>query len=255
MSGTAPTPEQAEFSAAVEPHERALRAYLYRLCGSPDDVDDLYQDVVLRAFEQRRSFRGEASFRTWLFRIASNRTIDYFRARKRWEPEAQDRARAAAIADPEFRPAVRALVESTPQSEFEMREHVSHCFTCVAKTLPPEEQMALLLREVYDFSDQDGAAVLGKSLPAFKHLVHDARATMTGVFDARCALINKQGVCHQCRELNGLFRDEHDAPPPLDGKSLDARLTLVKSIDPLSAKGTQLHAFLLRHLRTANRYD
>jgi len=43
-----------------------------------------------------------------------------------------------------------------------------------------------------------------------KYYLHAGRSKMIGIFDGRCALINKEGVCHQCSELNGIFNpNEH----------------------------------------------
>ena len=119
--------DRERFAELVRPLERPLRSYLYRLCASPDVVDDLYQTALLRAFEQRHAFRGEASFKTWLFRIASHAAIDHLRRSRRWEPDAQDRARAAAIADPDFGPAVQALGATGPETRYEVHEHVAYC--------------------------------------------------------------------------------------------------------------------------------
>lgn len=260
--------DQEAFAELVRPLERPLKSYLYRLSASQDDVDDLYQDTLLKALEHLSTFRSEASMKTWLFTIASNTAIDYLRGKKRWAAEAQDRCRTSALADPAFRPTVQELMASTPQTQYEIREHIDFCFTCIAKTLPQDQQMALLLRDVYDFSNEEGAQVLGKSVPVFKHLVHEARQTMIRLFEGRCTLINKQGVCYQCSELSDRLRGAEATQRQLAeltltqqdsaearAKTFDLRLRLLKVIDPLNANGTNFHHFLIRYLREANEYD
>lgn len=253
--------EAPAFEALVAPHVRALRSYLLRMSGSPDDADDLVQDTLVKAFEQVAGFRGEASFKTWLFRIASNTAIDLLRTRKRWAEDAQDRAKADAAADTEFAPRAREAATAGPHGLYEMREHVSFCFTCVAKTLPPDQQAALLLRDVYELSNEEGARATDKTVAAFKHLVHDARATMDAIFERRCALVSKTGACWQCRELAGFFRgaEERDrqasALPLRAGTDLDTRLRVVRESDPATGPGRDLHVFLARHLRRVNGYD
>ncbi|MBI3796496.1 MAG: RNA polymerase sigma factor, partial [Deltaproteobacteria bacterium] len=203
-----------------------------------------------------------------IFTIASNTATDYLRSKKRWAAEAQDRHRAAALSNSNPQSTVQALVASTPQTHYEIREHIDYCFTCIAKTLPADQQMALLLRDIYDFANEEGAQVLGKSMPAFKHLVHAARQTMSRRFVGRCALINKQGVCYQCSELSEVLRGPEETRRQLDAlplqpqqsaeaqaRTLDLRFRLIKVIDPLNADGTNLHHFLMRHLRAANEYD
>lgn len=256
--------DHGAFEALVTPHLRPLRSYLHRMSGSPDDVDDLVQDTLLKAFEQLAGFRGDASFKTWLFRIGSNTAIDWLRGRKRWTEDAQDRAKAAAIADLGFARAAGALAASGPQAAFEVREHVSHCFTCIGKTLPPEQQAALLLREVVQLSNDEGAEALGKTTAAFKHLVHGARRTMIAVYERRCALVAKEGACWQCKELAAFFRGPEEAerqaaalalPRDAGEVGFESRLEAVRSVDPETALGRKLEDFLLRHVRRVNGYD
>lgn len=83
-----------------------------------------------------------------------------------------------------------------------------------------------------------------------------ARQTMTEIFDRRCALINKEGVCHQCSELNGLFNPKQKKPenvfPTKEKEALYAlRAKLVKEMDPLSSNGSELEDCLMQVLRKA----
>src|SRR6185503_8727094 len=163
--------------------------------------------------------------------------------------------------DPGFAPAAREAAAAGPHGAYEMREHVSFCFTCIAKTLPPDQQAALLLRDVYELSNEEGAAALARSVPAFKHLVHDARETMQSIFERRCALVSKTGACWQCKELAGFFRgpterDRQAAALALGtGGDFETRLRVVRDHDPTTGIGRDLHAFLARQLRRANGYD
>lgn len=63
----------------VHRHARPLGRYLYGLGAAPSDVEDLVQDAFFRAFRALESWRGEASFRSWLFRIGANLRKDQYR--------------------------------------------------------------------------------------------------------------------------------------------------------------------------------
>src|SRR5438105_1638010 len=60
------------FDIIVERHRRAVYQLCYRFVGNHEDASDLSQDVFLRAFRGLRSFRGQASLGTWLYRIGVN---------------------------------------------------------------------------------------------------------------------------------------------------------------------------------------
>lgn len=70
--------------------------------------------------------------------------------------------------------------QESPEGTFDMRDHIDHCFTCMAKTLAIEKQVALILKDVYDFSVKEIAVIIDKSQDVVKHLLQDARHTMNG---------------------------------------------------------------------------
>ena len=85
---------------------------------------------------------------------------------------------------------------------------------------------------------------------------------MIKIFDKRCALINKQGICNQCTELNGIFNPEHETQKELmkiemvkrannatAEELLDLRTQIVKSIDPYNAAGADLQLHHLKHTK------
>ncbi len=89
-------------------------------------------------------------------------------------------------------------------------------------------------------------------------IAHPCRKTMTEIFDHRCALVNKNGVCHQCSELNGWFNPKQNQQEVLIKNDLVRgskkykreelyllRTDLVKAIDPLRSKGAALQEILL----------
>lgn len=70
--------------AIVKRYEGRLYNYALRMSGNPDDAMDILQDVLMSVYRNLSSFRGDSRFSTWLFRIASFRSTDYFR-RKKWQ--------------------------------------------------------------------------------------------------------------------------------------------------------------------------
>ena len=71
------------YEALVERHGRALFRLAYRMTGNEQDAEDVVQESFLRAYRQLASFDERASFATWLYRIATNCSLDLMRARKR----------------------------------------------------------------------------------------------------------------------------------------------------------------------------
>ncbi len=70
------------WSKLVRRYQNEVYNHAFRMTGSEQDAFDLMQEIFLSVFRNLPGFRGDAKFRTWLYRIASNRSIDFLRKRK-----------------------------------------------------------------------------------------------------------------------------------------------------------------------------
>ncbi|MGC4038529.1 MAG: RNA polymerase sigma factor [Chitinophagaceae bacterium] len=236
-----------------------LRSYLFRMTAHKEDTEDLLQDTYLKASENLGSFREQSSLETWIFAIATNLTRDYLRKKRRWPVAAMDLAREESMLHPEIHLARFLRVnQSSPQGAFDVKEHINFCFTCIGKTLPADEQAALLLKEIFAYKIGEIATILACSEGVVKHLLYNARATMQRIFAKRCSLVNKEGACHQCSELNGIFNPKQQLQQNLirsaeddsDKKLLDIRMKIARSIDPFESSGAELQFCHYAHVAT-----
>lgn len=233
-----------------------LKSYLYRLTCGREIANDLTHDTFLKVIEKQHQFKGQSSLKTWIFSIATNLAFDWLRKRKRWPETAQDDAKALAQSDPTYRTDFLDISENSPAGVFDFKEHINFCFTCIAKTLVIEQQVTLILKDIYDFKVNEISIILDSPEGTVKHWLFSARKIMTEIFDRRCALVNKKGVCYQCSELNGLFNPKQkklqNVFQKADKKKLYIlRARLVKAINPLSSNGSALEDTLMQVLRKA----
>ena len=173
-----------------------LKSYLYRLVANRNDMEDLVQDVFIIAFENIKGFRGEASLKTWVFTIATNRARKHLKHSQRWVTDTFDHTRQLAYADGQMMELIDHSHQNAPQGTYEIREHIDYCFTCVTKMLPLKQQITLILKDIYGFKISEIAGILDTSESIVKHALHNARNTMIRIFDKTCALVNKNGVCN-----------------------------------------------------------
>jgi RNA polymerase sigma-70 factor (ECF subfamily) len=252
------------FQTLFAEFQNQLKSYLYRLLTDRNDVEDLTHDAFIKAFTNLSTFNQDSSLKTWVFKIATNLAYDHLRKLKRWQPDAQDRAADLAIGSEEIRQVFWMVHNMSPAGAYEMKEHIDYCFTCISKTLPIENQVALILKNIYDFQVKEICLILEKTEGVIKHLLNDARNTMTDIFEHRCALINQEGVCHQCSHINEIFNPKQNQQAELLKLELvkaskkynreqlfTLRTLLVKAIDPLHATGTDFHEEIMNCLKTA----
>lgn len=202
------------FDTLVAPHVVPLRVFLYRLVCQPDDAADVAQDALLTAFQKLDGFRGDASFRTWLFSIGTRKGLDLLRRRRRWPADAQSQGELRTLQSPQLRAQLDATIGEAEYT-YEYRQHVAYCLGCVARSLPPEQSAALLLTELVLLENRDAARAMGMSESTFRHRLRAARASMREAYEGLCALVGKQGVCYQCAKL----RDY--CPPDKRGRAVE----------------------------------
>jgi RNA polymerase sigma-70 factor (ECF subfamily) len=239
-----------------------LKSYILRITASIEDTEDIVQDTFIKASTKLETFRAESTVKTWLFTIASNIAKDNLRAKKRWPETVTDICREKALANPNYFPEIAKIMQTSAHAEFEMKEHITFCLTCIAKSLPLEQQICLLLKEVYDFKVSEIEEIIGTTEAMVKYYLHTSRSKMVHIYEGRCALINKEGTCHQCSELNGIFNPKQDfeieknkiefarkANDPNRDHLLDLRFQIMKEIDPFNSKGSDMQLHHIQHNR------
>ena len=239
-----------------------LKSYILRITASVADTEDIIHDTFIKATEKLDTFKEQSSLKTWLFAIASNLAKDNVRARKRWVENVTDITKEAALSNPVFFQEAMNIRATSPQGQFEIKEHIAFCFTCIAKSLPLEQQISILLKEVYEFKVNEISQILDTTEAMVKYYLHTGRSKMIHVFEGRCALINKQGVCHQCSELNGIFNPKQkfqeevvkidmarEAEKANKEHLFDLRMKVVQGIDPFESNAAELQLHHLEHNR------
>lgn len=202
-----------------------LSAYLCRLVVRPQVAEDLLQTTYLRCLEaaERLPESGEG-VRAWLFRVASNLAFDELRRHATWRETMLGDLRDEAESSPAFM-ALSLDMVGTPETKAIAREHLVACMACVLRNLPERKAAAVLLKEVHGFSVEEAAGILDATPAQAKNWLQEGRAYLTGRYGTTCALLAKNGVCHQCVELDGFFAAGQGSPLPA-ANDLDARFAV-----------------------------
>ena len=172
------------YRVLVERHSRALFRLAFRMTGNESDAEDVVQESFLRAYRQLGKFDDRASFGTWIYRIASNCSLDLVRSRKR-------RSEHLAPNDPEMDDPTLNLpaLDPTPERAVlstEVRERVTEAMG----DLSPTERTAFVLRHFEGMCIEDVSRVLECQPGAAKHSVFRAvqklRRALEPLVSARC---------------------------------------------------------------------
>jgi RNA polymerase sigma-70 factor (ECF subfamily) len=179
-----------DLTIAIETHRRDVVLLCYRFLGSIAEAEEAAQETALKAWRSRSAFRGEASPRTWLHRIATRVCIDLLRQRRGRRLPESVRPTAADPSQPPDPPITEiawleplpddfvAGAASDPAARYDLQESVSLAFIAALQILPPRQRAVLLLRDVLGWSAREAADALDVSVGAANSALHRARVAL-----------------------------------------------------------------------------
>ena len=160
--------DMAAFESLVRLYEKRVFALTLRMCGDREDAAEAAQEAFLAAWQGLAFFRGDSSFSTWLYRLASNACVDLLRR--------ESRRRAAAgtsLDDEELNLEVPDEMPS-PQDEAERRELREEIERGLA-ALSPEHREVLVLREIHQLRYDEIAETLDLDVGTVKSRISRGR--------------------------------------------------------------------------------
>jgi RNA polymerase sigma-70 factor (ECF subfamily) len=188
---TAKQGNEDAYGRLVEPYRSELQAHCYRMLGSVQDAEDALQEALVRAWKGLSKFEGRSSLRSWLYRIATNTSLDAIQRRPKrilpidYGPPADPHE---GVGDPlvetvwiEPFPDETLGIEdgyASPDARYEQRESVELAFIAALQLLPANQRAVLILREVLGFSAQETAESLDTSVASVNSALQRARATI-----------------------------------------------------------------------------
>ncbi len=158
------------FTLVVDHYKERLYWQIRRMVISHDDADDVLQNVFLKAWMAIDSFRADSKLSTWLFRIASNETLNFLE-RKKINVSIDDQAAVS----------VAANLQSDPyfdgdQTAIQLQQAIEQ--------LPPKQRQVFLLKYFDEMKYEDMSSLLGTSVGALKASYHHAVKKISDFFTA-----------------------------------------------------------------------
>ena len=160
--------DQDAFEALIRLYEKRVFALTRRMCRNPADAEEAAQEAFLSAWQGLPFFRGDASFSTWLYRLASNACVDLLRREGRRQnaagPSLNDEEARVEVRDPAPSPQERA-------EQAELREQIE----AGLQALTPDHRQVLILREMHQLSYDEISQVLDVDVGTVKSRINRGR--------------------------------------------------------------------------------
>ena len=160
--------DQSAFEQLVKLYEKRVLALTTRMCKNPADAEEAAQEAFLSAWQGLPFFRGESSFSTWLYRLASNACVDLLRREGRRQsaagPSLNDEEVQLEVPDTAPSPQERA-------EQAELREQIE----AGLQALTPDHRQVLILREMHQLSYDEISQVLDVDVGTVKSRINRGR--------------------------------------------------------------------------------
>jgi RNA polymerase sigma-70 factor (ECF subfamily) len=160
LASQAAAGDRASFAALAERHYDRVYRLAWRWSGAATHAEDIAQDVMVKLATAIKTFRGEAEFSTWIYRIAYSTTIDFMRARQR----------IVHLAPSQMMTLAESTATETPEDNVIGQE-----LWQAVRALPDQQRDAVLLVYGEDLSHQEAARVMGCTEKTVSWHLHEAR--------------------------------------------------------------------------------
>ena len=168
--------DQGAFEELVRLYEKRVLALTQRMCKNPEDAAEAAQEAFFAAWRGLKNFRGDSSFSTWIYRLASNACVDLLRREGK-------RQAAVSLDDEELNLDLPSPLPS-PQEEAE-RQELRERIEAGLQALPPEYRAALVLREIQQLRYDEIGQVLNVDIGTVKSRISRGRKKLRSFLLAR----------------------------------------------------------------------
>lgn len=168
--------ESQAFEQLVQIYQQKVYALSYRYMGNEEDAYDMAQESFIKAYRSLKSFKGDSSFGTWIYRITTNVCLDEIRRRKRRVvPLSLDEP----LATLDGNEVEKEIADSSLTADriYEQKEF-SEYLQKLLNEMKPEHKTAIILRDVMELSYEEIAAVLNCSIGTVKSRINRARGVL-----------------------------------------------------------------------------
>ena len=173
--------DSASFEPLVQKHQARVFATARRYARLESEVEDIVQEVFIKAFQRLNTYRGEAPFEHWLMRLAVRTCYDFLRAHQRSRETV-----FTELTEPENNWLDQFVVQ--PDNASESAEAARQLVEKILERLPPAARLVITLLEIEERSVKEISQLTGWPVPLVKVRAFRARAEMRKIL----ARMNKE---------------------------------------------------------------
>jgi len=152
-------------------YQQRIYGTIYHMTSNHEDANDLTQETFIKAFRALRTFKGDSSFFTWIYRIAINKTINHIKQRKNRNHLSLNDLDINAENDPEL---VSLVSERTPRRDLNLAELQASLNAAMQKLSEPH-RLAVTLHDIQGLSHEEIGRIMGCNVGTVRSRLFYAR--------------------------------------------------------------------------------
>jgi len=170
----------AAYNELVRRYQRQIYGVIYHMTAHHEDADDLAQEVFVKAWQALKSFKGDSSFFTWLYRIAINRTLNHLKQRN-YRNSRHAMSLNDLDVDAERHPDLVALVsDKTPRRDLALEE-LKEKLNAAMQRLSENHRTVVSLHDIQGLPHDEIAIILGCNVATVRTRLFYARQQLQGI--------------------------------------------------------------------------
>ena len=170
----------AAYDELVRRYQRQIYGVIYHMTAHHEDADDLAQEVFVKAWQALKSFKGDSSFFTWLYRIAINRTLNHLKQRN-YRNSRHAMSLNDLDVDAERHPDLVALVsDKTPRRDLALEE-LKEKLNAAMQRLSENHRTVVSLHDIQGLPHEEIAIILGCNVATVRTRLFYARQQLQGI--------------------------------------------------------------------------
>ncbi len=205
--------DKKSLEALIYRHQRWIYNVALRMVWEPEDAADITQEILIKVITKLSTFRGQSSFRTWLYRIVSNHVINMKKYRREFQAlsfeqygDSLDNALDAEL--PEHS-------EPPVDEEILIEEAKIGCMNGMLLCLDREQRLLYILGELLQVGDTIGSEILGITKVNFRVKLSRAKAQLYNFMNEKCGLIKRSNPCRCVRKTRAFIKAGYVDPENL----------------------------------------
>ncbi|MBD1584427.1 RNA polymerase sigma factor [Pseudoalteromonas sp. S16_S37] len=218
----------------------AVKPLALRFLGNCHDAEEACQEITLRVNKYLHTFKGDAKFSTWVYRVAVNQLISIKATFKTQDAQSFDDFEKTLYTDMS---SIESELVDLPDYHRMLEEIRIACALAMLQCLGDDLRMAYLLGEILDFDQQEASEILSISTGTYRKRLSRARRNIVAFMSKNCGFIAPENPCRCTKQLDKCLKNQcisrskfEFAPQQFDEKTWSQAQSYIQTINSIEAK-------------------